>query len=76
MEKEEVLRQLPKVGDKRMECPTIDESTGCNATHKPQSCKVIEVNTEHLWYRVEFENGIRETYKVPKVKTGPNGGLL
>jgi hypothetical protein len=62
---------LPKIGDVRMERPTIDESTATRGTiqfTKPQRCVVVEVNTEHLWYTVQFENGFRESYKVPQVK--------
>jgi hypothetical protein len=33
---------------------------------------VVDVRPEHLWYTVEFENGFRESYKVPQVK--PVGG--
>lgn len=68
---------LPKVGDKRMEYPTVDESNnlGIIMTGKhPQPCTVIEVNQAHLWYRVKFENGVVESYKVPKwrpVSGGP-----
>ena len=66
---------LPKVGDQRWERPTIDETSGINTTsaHAPQRCVVVEVNPEHLWYTVQFDNGIRESYKVPKVRP-KNGG--
>ena len=73
---EEVRRLLPKVGDRRLEVPTIDESqsTGIQlAGRKPQPCVVVAVNPGHLWYTVQFENGIRESYKVPKY-IPPRGG--
>lgn len=55
-----------------MESPTIDESQRL-FNNKPQRCTVIEVNRVNLWYLVEFENGIRETYKMPKHRT--KGGI-
>jgi hypothetical protein len=60
---------LPKVGDVRMERPTIDETTtvkGSVFQNAPQRCVVVAVHPGHLWYTVQFENGIRESYKVPK----------
>lgn len=64
---------LPKVDDVRMERPTIDETTATRGTvqfTKPQRCVVVEVNAAHLWYTVQFENGFRESYKVPRIKAG------
>ena len=72
MEKHEARRLLPKVGDHRMERPTIDETTnsrGTLAPTRPQPCVVVEVNEAHLWYTVQFENGFRESYKVPRYRT-------
>lgn len=71
--KEEARAQLPKIGDVRMERPTIDETTPSRGTYmpvKPQRCVVVEVNQAHLWYTVEFDNGFRESYKVPRLKGG------
>lgn len=70
---ESARAQLPKIGDARWESPTIDEITTTRGTCmpvKPQRCVVVEVNEEHLWYTVKFENGFRESYKVPRVKAG------
>lgn len=67
---------LPKVGDVRMEAPTIDETEGANKAKAPQRCTVVQVNACHLWYEVEFENGFRESYKVPKLKPCSQGGIL
>lgn len=66
---------LPKVGERRWERPTIDETSGHNLAfnRQPQRCTVVEVNAEHLWYTVQFDNGIRESYKVPKYKTQRRG---
>jgi hypothetical protein len=78
MEKHEARRLLPKVGDQRMERPTIDETTSTKGTltaTRAQRCVVVEVNEAHLWYTVQFENGIRESYKVPKCKPPYGGGL-
>lgn len=75
MTPEEVRALMPKVGDIRMERPTIDgvESQGYGRT--PRRCTVVEVNTEHLWYTVEFEDGIRESYKAPELQPEPLGGM-
>ena len=70
---EEARAQMPKVGDVRWEIPTIDESSGHVVTlKKPQKCVVVDVRPENLWYTVRFENGIKESYKVPRLK--PEGG--
>lgn len=68
---EEARALLPRLGSKRMEIPTVDESQNTHQdSHKtPQKCVVVYVNPEHLWYTVQFENGTRESYKVPKTKT-------
>lgn len=64
---------LPKVGDQRLESPTVTAVPGkTEEMRKLQPCRVIEVNTEHLWYMVQFENGVRECYKVPRIT--PQGG--
>jgi hypothetical protein len=70
---------LPEVGDVRMERPTIDETTPSRGSIQyttPQRCVVVYVNRAHLRYTVEFENGFRESYKVPKLKTREQGGIL
>ena len=73
---EEARALLPKVGDVRMEVPTIDEGgTKHIGVRKAQRCTVVYVNTAHLWYTVVFADGIRESYKVPKGKLGPWGGV-
>lgn len=69
---------LPKVGDVRMEIPTTYKTGSCaSMTPARQECTVVEVNREHLWYRVRFnDTGWYECYKVPRLKTSPQGGLL
>ena len=63
-DKDEVRQLLPKVGDIRMEIPTIQDAV---ESAGPKKCVVTEVNTAHLWYRVRFEkSGFYECYKVPK----------
>ncbi len=66
MTKEEVRALLPKVGDRRMEVPTIlgDKTYG----KKAKPCVVVYVNRAHMWYTVQFENGTRESYKLPRTK--------
>lgn len=65
----ELQALLPKVGDRRMEVPTIDDTTGVTNTKASQRCVVVAVHPGHLWYTVQFENGFRESYKVPKYRT-------
>lgn len=69
---EEARNLLPKVGDTRWEVPTVNLDKG--PAPAPQRCTVVEVNAAHLWYTVKFENGIRESYKVPKLKPSSQGG--
>lgn len=67
----ELRAMLPKVGDHRTETPTVYSTAGMTeALRQPQPCQVVLVNREHLWYTVEFENGFRETYKLPHVRSG------
>lgn len=62
--KDELRAQLPQVGDRRMEDPTAAED-GAKKPHPERPCRVIYVNPRHLWYMVQFANGLRECYKVP-----------
>lgn len=64
---------LPEVGDTRWEVPSLMKGED---KQPPRRCRVVEVNRAHLWYTVEFENGFRESYKVPKLKPSSQGGLL
>ena len=76
MNKAEAKQLLPRVGDKRMEVPTINEDINLGkilAGRRPMPCTVVEVNRAHLWYRVKFENGIVECYKVPKYRPESGG---
>lgn len=72
--KAQVRAQLPKLGEVRMEIPTVDQTAGHYLAKVPQRCVVVDVRPEHLWYTVEFENGIRESYKVPRTKPQTQGG--
>lgn len=47
-----------------MEAPTAAED-GAKKPHPERPCRVIYVNPRHLWYMVQFANGLRECYKVP-----------
>lgn len=73
MNKYKVQHLLPKVGDHRWEIPTVMKDGTGKEQPKPQRCIVVAVNHAHLWYLVQFENGFRESYKLPKVKPS-NGG--
>lgn len=74
MEKYEVARLLPKVGDKFRKAPTIVYLRGMTHNATVQECEVVEVNRAHLWYRVRFANGFTECYKVPEDRPARKGG--
>jgi hypothetical protein len=58
---------LPKVGDRLMRRPEMSRSIGISDI-PPRPCVVDYVNERHLWYRVRFETGFTQCYKVPAVK--------
>lgn len=66
MDRSEVLALLPIVGTERMEIPAARDYKDENPVPKP--CMVVYANIVHLWYMVEFLDGIRECYKAPKLK--------
>ena len=70
MTKEEVQSLLPKVGYRLLEVPSW-ELGGREHHPVPQRCQVVYVNVPHLWYTVRFENGIRESIKLPRTKALP-----
>ena len=74
--KEDAESLLPKIGEQRWEIPTVDETPGHTTTKAPQHCVVIDVRPEHLWYTVQFDNGFRESYKVPHLKPAGGGGRV
>jgi hypothetical protein len=65
---EEVRAMLPKVGDVRWERPVVADGGGHILAGKPRKCTVVYVHEEHRWYTVQFENGIKESYKMPREK--------
>ncbi len=71
MDKEACRALLPNVGDEIIRTPSINDYTGW-AFPKPQKCRVVYVNREHLWYRVQFLDGTYDCYKVPDI--GPRSG--
>lgn len=65
METSETL-SLPRVGTTRLEVPsTVNYKEEKDV---PVPCVVIHANLPHLWYMVRFDSGVRECYKVPKIK--------
>lgn len=57
---------LPQVGDRLERVPSLIKMPG-RPTPPPRMCTVVEVNREHLWYRVVFDKtGYSECYKVPE----------
>lgn len=63
--KKRIREMLPKLGEKRMESPTVDETQGIHMTKEPRECVVVYVNRAHCWYTVQFEDGTRESYRIP-----------
>lgn len=70
MMKKDARALLPRVGERMRKAPTIVHLRGLVQTAEPQDCTVVEVNPAGLWYRVEFDNGGTECYKVPEEKGG------
>ena len=71
---QDVRAQMPKVGDIRMEKPTIPDKV--MKVQEPKRCIVVEVHPRQLWYRVRFEGtGLYECYKLPNTKEIPPGGV-
>lgn len=63
--KAELRAMLPKVGD-RLERPFTRGGVLSPDELPPKPCLVVEVNTEHFWYRVRFEaTGTYQCFKVP-----------
>ena len=73
--KKELRDMLPKVGDRRMEKMSAATNAQLEVLTE-QSCTVVEVNEEHLWYRVRFDKtGICQCFKMPPVNwAGPRVG--
>ena len=72
----EARSQLPHVGDVRWESPVQNiGASNAHAPAPPERCTVVEVNAAHLWYRVRFDSGFCECYKVPRLKQRQLGGL-
>lgn len=59
---------LPQVGDRLRKIPTLKKAK--DEKPVPLPCRVIYVNTAHLWYTVQFTTVLghtfREAYKVPE----------
>lgn len=62
---EEARELLPEVGDRLERAPTLSKMH-YRWQQAPRPCTVVEVNRKHLWYRVVFDNGLTECYKVPE----------
>lgn len=74
---DEVRAALPCVGERLVKKPTYYH--GFLSRHdeaRPKPCTVVYVHRRNMWYTVEFDNGNRESYKLPEVKVGPDGRLM
>lgn len=68
MTKHSLMRQLPKMGDRRLEPMTILRERRYD--EPPEPCTVVYVNHAHLWYRVKFDRcGWYECYKLPRTES-------
>lgn len=68
--KEDLVYQLPKVGDKLRIRPTSDKA-GISYPERP--CTVTYVNRANFWYEVEFLMGrcpVKECFKLPTPRYG------
>ena len=63
--KPELEDMLPEVGTRLVKTPHLHKSLGIE-TPRPQLCTVIQVNRAHRVYTVQFDNGLRESFKVPE----------
>ena len=66
--KEEARAMLPRVGDVRYEVMTLDKIGGTAQATEPLRCVVVYVHPGHLYYTVQFRNGFRESFKVPRTE--------
>ena len=64
---EELRAELPKVGDVLNKKPVLHNNAQISPPQE-QSCKVVYVNEEHLWYTVAFPCGYKQSYKLPEVE--------
>jgi hypothetical protein len=55
---QQILKLLPDVGDRLMKAPT-------EVTSVRKPCTVVEVNPIGRWYRVRFDTGYCQCYKIP-----------
>ncbi len=64
----ELRDTLPQAGTWLRKVPTLKKAT--DEKPVPLRCRVVYVNTAHLWYTVEFPTAMghtfREAYKVPE----------
>lgn len=64
---ESIRATMPQVGDRLVRTPTFSGFMSREQS-VPRPCVVDYVHPEHLWYRVRFENGLTECYKLPMLK--------
>jgi len=71
LDKIEMRSEMPQVGDRLMMIPSaLTYGLGSRDTPPtPQTCTVVQVNQERLWYRVRFDAGYCECYRIPDIKT-------
>lgn len=74
---DDVRAELPNVGDRLVKQPSY--FYGFFSRHdvvRPRPCVVTYVHRRNRWYTVQFESGIKESYKLPEVRVDANGRLI
>lgn len=57
---DEASARLPNVGDRLQKRPEFSNS---NVVNPLLWCTVVYVNSEHLYYTVQYDSGFRESFK-------------
>lgn len=70
--KEDAQAMLPQVGDRLILAPTLHKGLG-NTVAMPRPCVVEYVNREHLWFKVRFDLGFTECFRVPETTVSTRG---
>lgn len=52
------------IGQKMMIAPSYMVDLSNKRIHDPMPCKVIYINRRHRFYTVEFEFGVKESFKM------------
>lgn len=79
MDKYFARASLPEVGEVLWVKPAYGGFSKDFVFSKPRKATVILVHPAHLWFTVKYDNGIRESFKVPRLQFehgGPSRGEI